>query len=91
MKKQFTWTEIYTELAQKLIDYKNNRAKLIEILNNVFESYRSISFSAVMAFVSGALKWKYALLANIVFSLTKALTTRDIPERSFMCNSFILE
>ena len=37
MKKQFTWTAIYTELAHKLIDYKNNRAKLIEILNNVFE------------------------------------------------------
>ena len=37
MKKQFTWTAIYRELAQKLIDFKNDRTALLKILNEVFE------------------------------------------------------
>lgn len=37
MEKQFTWTTIYAEFAIKLLDYKSDRVRLIEIMKEVFE------------------------------------------------------
>jgi len=32
----FDWTKIYQELANKLLDYKNDRTKLLSIMENIF-------------------------------------------------------
>lgn len=40
--EQFTWIPFYKELAQKLLDYKNNRQALLEfIYNDLPEEYRT--------------------------------------------------
>ena len=38
MEKQFTWVDIYSELADKLLGYKNDRAALIEVIKTVYEN-----------------------------------------------------
>ena len=42
-KSSFTWIPIYTELAQRLLSYKNNRHELIDLIyhNNVLKNYTS--------------------------------------------------
>ena len=38
MSEQFIWVDFYMEFATKLMDYKNDRNKLIEMLKNVYSS-----------------------------------------------------
>ena len=43
VKRSFTWIPIYTELAQRLLSYKNNRHDLINLIygNNMLKNYTS--------------------------------------------------
>lgn len=36
-KEQFDWVEFYEEFAQKLLNYKNNRTELVNIVENVYK------------------------------------------------------
>ena len=40
MKKedQFEWVGFYRELAMKLLEYKNKRAELVEIVKKIYEN-----------------------------------------------------
>ena len=35
-KEQFDWVEFYEEFAQKLLQYKDNRQKLISIIKEIY-------------------------------------------------------
>jgi len=37
LKNQFAWTSFYMEFADKLLSYKNNRPRLLELLKDVYE------------------------------------------------------
>lgn len=39
MEKKFTWIPFYTELAKKLLEYKNNRSDLVKIVYELDEKY----------------------------------------------------
>ena len=36
MDNKFTWTSFYMELATKLLEYKNNRTELFNVLEVIF-------------------------------------------------------
>jgi 5-methylcytosine-specific restriction protein B len=38
LKNSFTWTRFYMEFADKLLQYKDNRPKLLELINGVFDN-----------------------------------------------------
>lgn len=39
MEKKFTWIPFYTELAEKLLEYKDNRSELVKIVYELDEKY----------------------------------------------------
>lgn len=41
MEKRFTWIPFYTELAKKLLEFKNNRSDLVKIVYELDEKYVS--------------------------------------------------